>query len=324
MNATIAPLYFLLVAWRAYGIYSMLVRLPRYRGASFFFDTPVEPGFYRSRDPKLRQYRNRILWPHAADLALALIAGFATHWNFLALFVIEIIFATAWSAWHHRSYRACAPPPASALAVSLVPRELKNYRQRACQWTIYAALVLSIACLAIDVARLHGNVEWPDYLLAPAVCAYLVLGGWLAQRHFLAARLLSAPADAPPEIAVVREAIRRHWIFSLDAVRVAFALLMLASCLMAVIPEPWWQASQRYHIFSWIVFAALAACFVAVRLSSARILKAAKQVPAGARRSVGARPSRKIDFNDPRTWGYVAYFGGWLAIGVEIVRLRLS
>jgi hypothetical protein len=156
-------------------------RQPLLRGANWFFDVPVQPGFYSSAGKRiLHRYWMRMLIPFAVDIPIAIAifaSGHLARLNLLILglcALIHINHALSVDLARRQARRFAAPDDDQPLiALSLKPRRLRDYTNPAVEWAVALTGIASFAWLARDYPAIH---DVRRLFAIPAFLLYLQLG----------------------------------------------------------------------------------------------------------------------------------------------------
>jgi pimeloyl-ACP methyl ester carboxylesterase len=209
-------------------------REPLLRGSEWFFDVRVPTGFYSGVGRRIvRRYRARMLIPFAADIPLAALIIASGHLGWLnalivALSVLIHLNHSASVARAQREARAFAIPeteqPATEMALSLAPRRLRDYSNRAVETIIALGTAALFAWLLAYYLTASERPDARGLFAVPALMVYLQLG-LLYIKALAVAWRSPLPRRGAEEYLEASEELRRHWVLLCDGSR----LLVTAS-----------------------------------------------------------------------------------------------
>jgi len=211
-------------------------RQPLVRGREWFFDVPVEPGFYDGAGKRLlRRYRLRMLVPFAIDIPFAIAIFRSGHLTLLLWLVIGVsvfihlnhVFSVDLA---ERQARPFAVPgsgqPVSRIAVSLQSRRLRDYANPRIEWTIALLSIGTIAWLIRYYLAAPDRYDLRFVLGAPLLVLYMQAGLLVVKRAVLAWRR-AVPQDHAAEYLAVVEQTRRVYLLICDCYRLTMTLSLV-------------------------------------------------------------------------------------------------
>jgi hypothetical protein len=194
-------------------------RQPRLRGAEWFFNVHVPPGFYDGPGKQLlRWYWMRMMIPFAVDIPIAIWIFASGRLALLGWLIIGLcglihanhLFSVDLAERQARPFAAPdADQPVASITLSLVPRRLRDYSN----WKIELVLIVTTVC-ALVLARDH-RVGWK----AAAFLIYMHLGFVYAKCAIVAWRTDHTEAH---------EARRRYYLASCDWYRALLTAQLVA------------------------------------------------------------------------------------------------
>lgn len=221
-------------------------RQPLLRGREWFFDVPVQPGFYTNVGKKiLRDYRMRMFIPFVIDIPLAIVIFRSGHLQLLnalilglcAVIHINHCFSVDLAERQARRFAMpVAEKPVASVALSLTPRRLRNYANWKIEWALAAANIIALALLTHDYL---AQLQHPDFLWVfgrPAAFLYLQLGFLFAKTIVLAWRN-PVPQEHAAECTEAREQRRKFYLWQCDMIRAMAASGMLIWAAGISVPQ---------------------------------------------------------------------------------------
>lgn len=198
---------------------------PRLRGPEWFFDTRVEPGFYRGHGRELlRRYALRMALPCVLDVIALTVVAF-THksfWLLIATLVLvpvihlNHLFNVATS---QREARAYAVPDEvqtlPAIGLSLAPRRLRDFSNRTVEIVFALGSTLPFLVLAHIYRSVPGRHDAHMVFWIPSVYLYLQLGALLVKQIIVTWRA-PLPLQQTAEHRDVRDQMRRYYLLMCD------------------------------------------------------------------------------------------------------------
>lgn len=249
-------------------------RQPLLRGREWFFDVHVQPGFYAGAGKKIvRDYWMRMFIPFALDIPLAIVIFRSGHLQLLnalilglcAVIHINHCFSVDLA---ERQARRFAMPEAERLvasvALSLMPRRLRDYANWKIEWALAAANIIALVLLTLDY---FAQPQHPDFLLVfgrPAGFLYLQLGFLFAKTIVLAWRNPVPQAHAA-ECTEAREQRRKFYLWQCDMIRAMAASGMLIWAAGMSVPEVSIERLMAVWLAALLVFGVGATVWAEIR-----------------------------------------------------------
>lgn len=237
-------------------------RQPLLRGAEWFFDVPVQPGFYEGPGKKLlRQYRWRMMIPFAVDIPIALVIILTGHLQALGWLVIGLgilihlnhIYSVDLAERHAAPWAASqAEEPVAVMASSLSPRRLRDYTSLRTEIVIALPTVIGFLWLVRYYFTAPAHQDPRLVFGLPLVYLYIQLGTLLVKRYIIAWRSPIPQTDSAQHIEV-REQTRAYYLKVCDWNRAAAsACIFLWPLLLTASP------TRANHLFAFWVWGFLA------------------------------------------------------------------
>jgi len=211
---------------------------PVVRGPEWFFNVPVQAGFYTGPGKKiLHGYRLRMFAPIAVEILLTAVIFLSGHFIYFYFLVIAAsiavhvnhLFSVDLAERQARRFAATeAEQPVSSVMLSLTPRRLSDYSSRTVERFIIFGSVGTIAWLVRYY--LHSPAEHSIRAVfgLPALLIYYQLG-FLLVKYGIVAWRTPIPGDQAEEHLQAREAARKMHLKGLDWLRV-FSTATLVFC----------------------------------------------------------------------------------------------
>jgi hypothetical protein len=251
------------------------VKQPRLRGDGWFFDVPVEAGFYEGPGRRiLRGYCLRMAIPCILDIpAIGLMV--TAHplwlmWVILALVpAIHVnhlynVSIAERQAWPFAKVEAAQTAVALAVGLSLTPRRMRDYTSWALEWamglaTVGAALVLVHLYRTKPEEHNLRLVFW-----VPALLLYLQLGILLVKRIIVAWRT-PLPTVQTVEHSEAKEATRRYYLLMCDWNRIVSTCGIVFWPILLSAPRAKFESLMKIWLGVWLVLTIAGAVWVEIR-----------------------------------------------------------
>ena len=198
---------------------------PRLRGPEWFFETPVQPGFYDGPGRVLlRRYAWRMAIPCVLDV-IALAGFLATH-NGMWLLVAALVLTPAIHFNHMLNVARCereAMPwagveetqPVPAVGFSLAPRRLRDYTSRTVEIVFALGSILPFAALLHVYRTVPARHDGRMVFGLPLLYIYMQLGILMIKRAIVTWRA-PVPLVQSAEHVEIRETMRRYYLLICD------------------------------------------------------------------------------------------------------------
>ncbi len=233
-------------------------RQPLLRGPEWFFNVPVQPGFYAGPGADiLRRYRMRIFLPFAIDIAavtVILILGKPALIGWLLIFLVVFIhgnhlFSVDLAQRRARPYAVPGSDKAvPAMALSLKRRRLADYTNRRLEALIALISVGVFLWLARYYMAGSGGKTFREVFGAPLFLLYLQLGVLLVKWGLVAWRTPIPQNDAETHIAW-REQARKLYLQVCDWYRISWTAQLLVCPFMTAVSSQ--EKMKVLTIFWW-------------------------------------------------------------------------
>lgn len=249
-------------------------RQPLLRGPEWFFDVHVQPDFYTGAGKNiLHRYWARILIPFAIDIPAAIavfLSGrlFDLNWVILGACVLIHINHSYSAELAERQARRFAVPeaeqPVAAVALSLMPRRLRDYSNRKVEWGL--ALVTAFAFVLLlryyFAAPDHHNLRL--VFGVPVLYLYLQFG-LLYVKQIIVAWRTPAPQVQTAEHIDAREQTRKHYLRVCDYSRGAATAAILFWPAVLLTPRDKFDRLLGIWFAAWLVISVIATVWVEIR-----------------------------------------------------------
>lgn len=233
-------------------------RQPLLRGPEWFFNLPVQSGFYSGPGKKLlRQYRWRIMIPFAFDIPIAaaiFLSGHLLYLNWLvivlcALIHLNHVYSVDYAERHAAPWAVPqAEEPTAVTASSLSPRRLRDYSSARTEWALALPTVIGFLWLLRYYFTAPQHHDLRLVFGVPLFYLYAQLGLLLVKRYIIAWRSPIPQIDAAQHIAV-REQTRAYYLKVCDFHRtVVSASIFLWPLLLTASPA---GANHLFALWFW-------------------------------------------------------------------------
>lgn len=216
-------------------------RQPLLRGPGFFFDVPVEAGFYEGPGRQLlRDYKLRMLIPFAVDLPCAIAIFTTGHLQWLvwlvlaltALIHINHLYSVDLAERQARRFsKHEEQAPVSAIALSLEPRRLRDYSRPGFEWTIGLLAVVALAVMAYGWPLRPGHPGWGHLFASAWFFVYLQLG-FLYVKQLIVSWRSPVPRPHAEQYMALRAQTRAYYLRMCDWNRLALGCSFLLGAVM--------------------------------------------------------------------------------------------
>ncbi len=277
MNTLLAPKHFdiliYLVLWasRLRG-FQRRWQQPHLRGPEWFFETPVQPGFYSGPGcALLRRYAWRMAIPCLIDVVT--VAGFFLTRRGVWLLVATLVLAPVIHLNHllnvARSEREALPwavseqtQPAPAVGFSLTPRRLRDYSNRTLE------ILFALGSLLPFLVLLHlyrtGRHNARTIFWTPVVYLYLQLGILLI-KHAIVTWRAPVPLIQSAEHVEIRATLRRYYLLTCDLNRAVAVTGIVFWPVLLSLPQRLFLPFRETWGAVWLVLLIAAAIWTEIR-----------------------------------------------------------
>jgi hypothetical protein len=211
---------------------------PMVRGPEWFFNVPVQAGFYTGPGKKiLHAYRMRMFAPIAVEIVLTAAIFLSGHFVFFYWLVLAAsiavhvnhLFSVDLAERQARRFAVTeAEQPVSSVMLSLTPRRLRDYSSRTVERFIIFGSIGAIAWFVRYYLHSPAEHSFRAVFGVPALLIYYQLG-FLLVKYGIVAWRTPIPRDQAEEHLQAREETRKMHLRLLDWFRV-FATGTLLFC----------------------------------------------------------------------------------------------
>ncbi|HET7871906.1 MAG TPA: hypothetical protein VFL42_05300 [Terriglobales bacterium] len=266
---------------------------PVVRGPEWFFNVPVQAGFYTGPGKKVLQaYRMRMFAPIAVEILLTAAIFLSGHFIYFYWLVIAAsiavhvnhLFSVDLAERQAKRFAVTeAEQPVSTVMLSLTPRRLRDYSSRTVERFIIFGGIGTIAWLLRYYLHSPAEHSIREVFGVPALLIYYQLG-FLLVKYGVVAWRTPIPRDQAEEHLQAREAARKMHLRVLDWLRVFSTATLVFYPFILSAPQ---DKRARLGTLLWV-----ATLFVTVVLTIWQEVRR----KAVLKTSLRARPMRMPDF----------------------------
>jgi len=249
-------------------------RQPLIRGPEWFFNVPVQHGFYTGAGRKiLHRYWMRMFIPFAVDIPVAIGIFLSGHllllnWLIAGLCVLIHVNHSYSVDLAERQAQPFAAPeaerPAASMALSLKPRRLRDYADRKVEWALALANIVAFAWLVRYYLAAPEHHDLRLVFGVPVFLLYLQIGMLFVKRVVVAWRTPVPQAQAAEHMEA-REETRKFYLRLCDWNRaVAAAGILFWPIEMSASPASLSRLLSAWFV-AWMVIAVAVTLWVEIR-----------------------------------------------------------
>lgn len=251
------------------------VKQPRLRGDGWFFDVPVEAGFYEGPGRLiLRGYWLRMAIPCILDIP-AICLMVTAHPLWLMSVILALVPAihvnhlynvsiAEQQAWPFAKVEQAQSAVTSTLGLSLTPRKIRDYTNWALEW------VMGVATVAAALVLVHLYRTKPEehslrlVFWVPALLLYLQFGILLVKQIIVAWRT-PLPTVQTAEHREAKEATRRYYLLMCDWNRIVSTCGIVFWPILLSAPKIQFETLMKTWLGVWLVLTIAGAVWVEIR-----------------------------------------------------------
>ncbi len=234
---------------------------PFLRGNGWFFNVPVQPGFYAGPGAGiLRRYRVRMAWPFLLDLPVVAAAVALRRTDLLLwLMVAQValihgnhLLNVAAAERRARSFTVLDEArPAGAVGVSLTPRRLRDFTNTGLEWAMGVATVLAFVALLSVYRRSVGAHTVRQVFWVPVFYLYLQLGVLFVKQVIVGWRS-PVPVAQTEEHLRAQEVLRSYYLRMCDWNRIVSTAGICFWPILLSVPAMWFALLTKAWLWTWL------------------------------------------------------------------------